>query len=131
MQEEFNTEDHFVMLANTLSLAVSGATGTPFTLNRVNQDNYGSEYSYADGIQQITLKIRQSTELVRGVSYKRHNATIEHLLFATPTTVEKVATATITLRDSQGYDPAKLLAFWVGFNTLFLSVDDGIVVGDN
>lgn len=119
------------MLANTLTLTVSGATNSPFTLTRVNQDNYGSEYTYSDDIQNITLKVRQSTEKVSGATFKRHNATIEHRIFATPTALEKTSTSTITLRDSEGYGPSKLLAFWQGFNTLYLTLDDSIVVGDN
>jgi hypothetical protein len=124
------------MLANTLTLTVAGATGSPFTLTRVNQDNYGSEYRYLDSVQLITMKIRQSTDSGKssaGVALpiNRHNATIEHTIFATPSVAEKVCTATITLRDSQGYGPTTLLAFWVGFNTLFLTLDDAVVVGDN
>jgi len=127
------------MLANTLALAVSGATGTPFTLTRVNQDNFGSQYNYLDAIQKITLKIRHSVDTVKadpskGIAagfFNRHNATIEHTVFATPTVAEKSCTATITLRDGKGYAPTELLAFWVGFNALFLAQDDAIVVGDN
>lgn len=123
------------MLANTLTLTVAGATGSPFTLTRVNQDNYGSEYRYLDAIQQITMKIRQSTDTVKSagvdVPVYRHNSTIEHTIFATPTVAEKIASATITLRDGKGYGPSVLLPFWVGFNTLFLTLDDQVVIGDN
>lgn len=119
------------MLANTLSLTVAGATGSPFTLTRVNQDNFGSQYNFIDTLQSITLKVRHSTDTVGGVPIYRHNATIEHTIFATLTVPEKVCTATITLRDGKGYGPTTLLAFWVGFNTLFLTLDDSIVVGDN
>ena len=127
------------MLANTLNLTVSGATGSPFTLTRVNQDNYGSEYKYLGAIQSIRLKIRHSTDTVKpnlaagiaAASFNRHNATIEHVIFQTLTEAEKACTATITLRDGKGYGPSTLLAFWVGFNTLFLAQDDAIVVGDN
>lgn len=119
------------MFSNTLTLTVAGATGSPFTLTRVNQDNYGSEYKFLDAVQSINLKIRQSTDTVNGKPVYRHNATIEHLIFATPTVSEKYASATVTLRDGQGYGPATLLAFWVGFNTLVLTLDDGMVVGDN
>lgn len=127
------------MLANTLTLTVSGATGSPFTLTRVNQDNYGSEYKFLDSIQLIRMKIRHSTDIQKANpstgavagTFNRHNATIEHTIFATPTSAEKACSATITLRDGQGYGPSTLLAFWIGFNTLFLAQDDAIVVGDN
>lgn len=127
------------MLANTLTLTVAGATGSPFTLTRVNQDNYGSEYKFLDAIQSIRLKIRHSTDTVKAnlaagiaaTSFNRHNATIEHVIFATTTVPEKSCTSTITLRDGKGYGPSSLLAFWVGFNTLYLTLDDTIVVGDN
>lgn len=127
------------MLANTLALTVTGATGSPFTLTRVNQDNYGSEYKYLDSIQSIVLKIRHSTDSIKpnvalgtpAGSFNRHNATIEHTIFATPTVAEKACTSTITLRDGKGYGPSSLLNFWIGFNTLFLGIDDSVVVGDN
>lgn len=119
------------MLANTLTLTVAGATGSPFTLTRMNQDNFGSYYRFVDSAQKIELRIRQSTDTENGVPIYRHNATIEHVIFATPTALAKKATATITLRDGEGYGPAALLAFWTGFNTLFLAQDDQIVVGDN
>lgn len=119
------------MFANTLTLTVAGATGSPFTLTRVNQDNFGSVYSYKDATQDISLKVRQSTDNVKGVPVYRHNATIEHTIFATLVVPEKYASATITLRDGKGYGPTTLLAFWVGFNTLALTLDDGMVVGDN
>lgn len=127
------------MLSNTLTLTVTGATGSPFTLTRVNQDNYGSEYKYLDAVQSIRLKIRHTTDLVKanlaaGIpagSFNRHNATIEHTIFATPTSNEIACSNTITLRDGKGYGPSSLLAFWQGFNSLFLALDDSIVVGDN
>ncbi|DAD50037.1 TPA_asm: coat protein [ssRNA phage Gerhypos.1_44] len=127
------------MLANTLTLTVTGATGSPFTLTRVNQDNYGSEYKYLDAIQSIGLKIRHATDRVKAnpalgvvaTSFNRHNLTLEHTIFATLTVPEKSATAAVTLRDGVGYGPTPLLNLWTGFNTLVLAVDDGVVVGDN
>lgn len=118
------------MFSNTLTLTVAGATGSPFTLTRVNQDNYGSEYKFADAIQTINLKCRQSTDTLNNVPVNRHNMTIEREIFATPTAVRKFYTATITLRDEKGSGPTDLLAFWVGFNTLALTLDDGLVVGE-
>jgi hypothetical protein len=120
------------MLANTLTLTVAGATGSPFTLTRVNQDNFGSEYKYLDAVQSINLKIRQSTDNANSpVPFYRHNATIEHVIFATTLVPELTATATITLRDGKRYSPSSLLALWQGFNTLFLTLDDAVVIGDN
>nr|QDH90948.1 MAG: hypothetical protein H1Bulk29391_000002 [Leviviridae sp.] len=127
------------MLANTLTLTVSGATGSPFTLTRVNQDNYGSEYKYLDAIQSLNLKIRHSTDRIKSnpalgivaTSFNRHNISLEHTIFATVTVPEKSATASVTLRDGVGYGPTSLLNTWIGFNTLFLTIDDNVVVGDN
>lgn len=41
------------MLANTLDIAVGGVTKT---LNRINQDGYGSEYFLNDGTSTYTLR---------------------------------------------------------------------------
>jgi len=116
------------MFTNTLSITISG---TAYTLLRQNQDNFGSVYRYRDGIRKLEMKIRHSTDSAQGKVFNRHNVVLEHVVFATPTALEEVMTSTVTLRERDGVDPAKLLATWVGFNTLLLTLDDTLVVGDN
>lgn len=124
------------MFATTLTLTIGGVDRT---LNRVNQDNFGSEYSFEDSVEVITLKIRHSADIGRSskdpisgnLPVKRHNLYVERRIYATPTTAEKLFTTTVTLRNREGSAPADLLATWQGVNTLALALDDGLVVGEN
>ncbi len=116
------------MYAATLPVTIDAVL---YTLLRVNQDNFGSQYQFRDTARQIVLKIRHSTEKVNGVEHFRHNCVLEHTVFATPTVLEKLWTCTVTLRDRYGSGPADLLKTWQGFNTLFLTLDDTFVSGDN
>lgn len=124
------------MFATTLSLTIGGVARV---LNRVNQDNFGSQYLYEDAVETISLKIRHSvdtgvssTDPVSGkLPVKRHNLYVERRVYATPTASEKLFSATITLRNREASAPADLLATWQGVNTLALTLDDGLVVGEN
>lgn len=116
------------MFTNTLTVTISG---TAYIMTRINQDNFGSVYRFRDGVRKLEMKIRHSTDSVQGKSFNRHNVVLEHTVFATPTALEEQMTMTVTLRERDGVDPAKLLASWVGFNTLLLSIDDTLVTGDN
>lgn len=93
------------MFANTLTLTYKTVA---YVLNRVNQDNYGSEYSFLDSVQMFTLKIRHSDESNSSPVMSRHNLLLEHVIYATPTTAEVVRTATLTLRAPKLSDPATL-----------------------
>nr|QDH91212.1 MAG: hypothetical protein H2Bulk341670_000002 [Leviviridae sp.] len=117
------------MFANTLTLTINAVAKV---LTRVNQDNFGSFYKFADGVEAITMQIRHTTDTVKGgVSINRHNVYVERTVFATPTTTEKYWSMTATLRDRVGSDPTVLLQSWVGFSTLLATLDDGLVVGEN
>lgn len=117
------------MFANTLTLTINAVAKV---LTRVNQDNYGSEYKFSDGVEKVVLLVRHSVETTKGLpSVNRHNVFVERTVFATPTTTEKYWSCTGTLRDREGSDPTTLLQTWVGFSTLMATLDDGLVVGEN
>lgn len=124
------------MFASDLTLTIGGVGRT---LKRTNQDNFGSEYTFMDSVEEILLKVRHSVDKgqtsedpVSGkLSVKRHNLFLSRRIFATPTATEKFFTATITLRNRDASAPADLLATWQGLNTLALTLDDGLVVGEN
>ncbi len=116
------------MFANTLTLTIDGAAKT---LNRINQDNYGSEYKMSSGTELITMLIRHSVDKPAGDVINRHNIYIERVIYATPTSTEKYFSTTFTLRERRGSDPADLLKLAQGFYTLAATIDDGLVVGEN
>lgn len=116
------------MFSNTLTITIDAIA---YTLIRQNQDNFGSVYRFRDGTRKLEMKIRHSTDVVSGVSFNRHNVVVEHTIFGTPTVNEQKFTATVTLRERDGADPSVLLKTWQGFNTLLLTLDDTLVVGEN
>ncbi len=92
------------MFAATITLTIGA---TPFVLNRVNQDNYGSEYAYQGATSAINLKIRHSVDSVDkdGVVMLRHNVFAERVVYPTPTEALKKQTFTGTLRGGKFEDP--------------------------
>jgi len=116
------------MFANTLTLTVNG---TPRTLTRVNQDNYGSEYKVKNSVEAISMKIRHSTDNQGGRRFARHNVYVEWVLYGTPTSVEQVYTFGYTIRDLEQSDPAGAKDLALGMSTLIDEILDGLVVGEN
>lgn len=118
--------------ANTLTLTIAG---TAHVLNRVNQDNYGSEYQYSGATSAIVMKIRHSTDSVDsdGIQMKRHNVYIERIIYPTPTTLLQKQSWTVTIRGgslesaSLAADLAKAADTWLVSGTV---VDD-LSVGVN
>ncbi len=116
------------MFANTLTLTIDGVAKT---LNRINQDNYGSEYLFRSATESIRMLIRHSVDRPAGDVINRHNVYVEKIVYATPTTAERLFTLTFTVRERSGSDPVDLLKLAQGFYTLVATLDDGLVVGDN
>jgi hypothetical protein len=92
------------MFAATLTLTIAGNARV---LNRVNQDAYGSEYQYSDALQAISMKIRHSLDNpdADGISMKRHNVFVEHIVYPTLTVPMKKFTSTVTMRNGKFDDP--------------------------
>lgn len=119
------------MFPNTLSLTVNGTT---IPLNRVNQDNYGSEYSYAGSDQSLNLKIRHTKESAKDPSsvMVRHNVFLKQVVYATPTTNAVERSVTYTMRAPELSDPHGVaylsdgLAGFVGLAANSLALAQGI-----
>ncbi len=93
------------MFAATLTLTIAGIARV---LNRVNQDAFGSEYQFSDATQSISMKIRHSQDNPDsdGISMKRHNLFVEHVVYPTPSAAIKKFTSTVTMRHGKFDDPA-------------------------
>lgn len=104
------------MLANTITITI--ATGQDRVLQRVNQDNYGSEYTYSDAAEAIVLKVRHSTDSVDsdGLVMKRHNVFFERIVFPTATTLLKKESYTATMRHDRYDAPAVVAGIAKGVN---------------
>lgn len=115
------------MFSNTLTVTIDAVA---YSLLRIGEQNGESLYRFRDGVRKIEMKLRQSTELRKGLSTNRHYVVLEHTVFATPTTNEHFYSSAVTLLERDGDDPAILLKTWQGFNTLLLTLDDTFVVGE-
>lgn len=69
-------------------------------LNRINQDNYGSEYFLRSATEEYRMKIRHQKESPQadGSVFDRHNVELTHRVLATPTTKEIKRICSYTLR---------------------------------
>lgn len=120
------------MLPSTITLTI--ATGADRILNRVNQDNYGSEYKYSDATEAISMKIRHSVDSVDsdGITMMRHNVFVERVVYPTPVALMKKFTSTVTLRHGKTDDPAasaaitKGLATWISGTTILADLAVGV-----
>lgn len=76
-------------IANPLVIAYDAGN---ISLNRINQDAYGSEYYFRDSTQDFRVKIRHSTEKVGAdnVVMERHNVELTHTVFSTTAGVPDV-----------------------------------------
>lgn len=70
------------MFGNTITLTIDSE---PVVLNKVNQDNYSSEYLFRDSVEQYVLRIRHTRSLKAKANEnrERHNAELVHTVYAT------------------------------------------------
>lgn len=68
----------------TLTITVNAVAKV---LNRINQDNYGSEYYLRSSLDEYRVKIRHSKDSpnASGQVYDRHNVEVTRTVFATTT----------------------------------------------
>lgn len=117
------------------TISITIALGDTLVLNRVNQDSFGSEYSFQDALRGANLKIRHSSDKPEkdGKVMKRHNVFFEYEVFATPTAFAKRYSYTSTMRAGATDDPALLATIAGGVGTWLASgtVTTDLTVGVN
>lgn len=116
------------MFATTLTLTINSV---PKVLERINQDNKGSEYLLRTDLEEINLYVRHSVDTTKEGPVNRHNVFIERKVFATPTTIEKYWSVTYTLRDRYASGPGELDFLSAGSLTLLGTLDTGLTTGVN
>ena len=111
---------------STLTVTVNAVAKV---LNRINQDNYGSEYYLRAAADQYRCLIRHSKEapLADGRRKDRHNVEITHTVFATSTTPEYVRTVSFTIRCYETDDLTNMGYLFAGAVDY---VDNATVQGD-
>lgn len=121
------------MFPATITIAVNSTTNK--VLNRVNQDNYGSEYLLLDATSKSTLKIRHSKEGSNDPSKPvmlRHNVFFEYVVYPTPTSESVLRSYTMTLRAPELSAPSALsdiaegVQAWLGTGTNLADIASGV-----
>lgn len=89
--------DYLMAFGSTATLTVNSVAKV---LNRINQDNYGSEYYLRSTLDEYRMKVRHSKESPQtdGTQLDRHNIEIVHTVFATSTVKEIKRYASLTVR---------------------------------
>lgn len=116
------------MFNATLTLTINSVDKV---LNRINQDNKGSEYLFVSDVEKITMQIRHSVDKTSSGPVNRHNVYIERTIFATPVANRLLSSVTFTLRDSDGVGPTSLTHLSTGALALFGSLDQDLAAGVN
>jgi hypothetical protein len=98
-------------------------------LNRINQDNYGSEYYLRSSTDEYRMKIRHSKESPQtdGRVFDRHNVELTHTIFAVGATpeVKRIVSSTFRILSNDDLTAAGYLT--AGFVDY---VDNATVQGD-
>jgi hypothetical protein len=126
-----STKKALPMFANTLTLTINAVAKV---MTRTNQDNFGSQYSFAaaDGSEIIKMQIRHSVDKQKdGTSINRHNVFIERTLAPTLTVPSKYWSATYTLRDKDFSGPGDLDYLSQAVLVLMGTLDTGLTTGEN
>jgi hypothetical protein len=102
--------------ANPFSITINSIA---YALNRINADNFGSDWVYRDAAFQLSMSIRHSTDApvkISGVINYRHNVKLTKRVFSTSTTKEFIRTWTMTVVCPDYDDPAVALLDLVGIS---------------
>lgn len=98
-------------------------------LNRINQDNYGSEYFLRSTTDAYRMKVRHSKEAIQadGRRFDRHNVEIVHTVFAVGAVPEVIRSTSFTIRVFEN-DDLTLAGYLVAGAVDY--VDNATVQGD-
>jgi hypothetical protein len=94
--------------ANPLVISVNAVNKT---LQKINQDNYGSEYYLREATQSFRVKIRHTTEnaVTGSGKFQRHNVEITQTIFAVaPAVLDTVRTVYQVLRHGASDDAVQV-----------------------
>lgn len=102
-----------------------------FTLIKVNQDKYSSEYRYLTSLKQVTLKIRNTDrrDKVNNKTFARHNVELTEVIFpVAPSTVSIERKAYLTFEVQIGDDLTAVKENVVGLCNWLLASSGAAIV---
>lgn len=94
-------------------------------LDRINQDNYGSEYFLSETDGEYRLKIRHSRRTVGSTKYDRHNIEFVHTVYAAGDVDEFNRKVYLVLENKVGDDSTAVTDMSVGYSTFIDSTAIG------
>lgn len=99
-----------VTIANPLVITFNAVSKS---LNRINQDSYGSEYYLREALADYRVKIRHSVESPQksGITNDRHNVELTYTLFATATSPAIITQVYSVLRDDNQHGDSLTLQY--------------------
>lgn len=77
-------------------------------LDKINQDNYSSEYYKRGALEEMRVRVRHQNESVtsgKPVAFERHLVELTRTVYATSTTPERVYQVYTVIRLQKGSDP--------------------------
>jgi hypothetical protein len=111
---------------STITLTVNSVAKV---LNRINQDNYGSEYALLDPTEEYRIKIRHSRAkgTKSATSGDRHNIEVTHVIYGTSPApdVTRKAYIVLTNESSDNKTSVEYLA-----DAFLVYLASGTVIGD-
>lgn len=92
------------MIGDTITVTYNSV---PTVLNKINQDNYSSEYYKRSTSEEMRVRVRHQNEsLVAGKpQYERHQVDLTRTVFATAELPERTYQAYTVIRLQKGSDP--------------------------
>jgi hypothetical protein len=99
------------MLGDTLTVTLGGSGGTARVCNKINQDNYSSEYVNRNSTDEIRVKVRHSFEKspVGSWPIERHNVEFTQTVFSgDPTIPDTFRQVYLILRNTKSDDASEV-----------------------
>lgn len=106
------------MFADPQSITIGAS---PFSLNKINQDGYSSEYLYKTSTWEVRLNIRNTSYIdkKRGVRIERHNFEVVQTIYpVAPATLSSVRKAYFVVEAQQGDSQTDIKDVAVGLCSL-------------
>lgn len=88
-----------------------------YTVTRINQDGYSSEYLFRSSSRELRLTIRNVTYLdkKRGVNVDRHTVQLTETIFAVaPAVLSNIRKSYLVFENQQGDDPSAAVGIALG-----------------
>lgn len=104
-----------MVFANPIVVTINAVAKS---FNKINNDNFGSEYLCRESLAEYRIKIRHSKEASKNgaTAMDRHNVELTWTIYATSTTPEIVRQIYVVVRNAYSDDPVPVKDLGVGLS---------------